>query len=36
VKREPRFHAIEDRVWSLIEEATERNRRTVDRIEANS
>jgi NitT/TauT family transport system ATP-binding protein len=32
VKREPRFHAIEDRIWGLIEEATERNRRTVDRI----
>jgi hypothetical protein len=33
VKREPRFHAIEDRIWGLIEEATERNRRTVDRSE---
>ena len=22
VKREPRFHAIEDRIWSLIEQAT--------------
>jgi NitT/TauT family transport system ATP-binding protein len=32
VKREPRFHAIEDRIWGLIEEATERNRYTVDRI----
>jgi NitT/TauT family transport system ATP-binding protein len=32
VKREPRFHAIEDRIWGLIEETTERNRRTVDRI----
>jgi NitT/TauT family transport system ATP-binding protein len=31
VKREPRFHAIEDRIWSLIEEGAERNRRTVDR-----
>jgi len=32
VKREPRFHAIEDRIWGLIEETTERNRRAVDRI----
>jgi NitT/TauT family transport system ATP-binding protein len=31
VKREPRFHAIENRIWSLIEEGAERNRRTVDR-----
>jgi NitT/TauT family transport system ATP-binding protein len=31
VKREPRFHAIEDRIWTLIEQVTERNRRTVDR-----
>ena len=36
VKREPRFHAIEDRIWSLIEETTERNRRTVDRIDTRS
>jgi NitT/TauT family transport system ATP-binding protein len=35
VKREPRFHAIEDRIRRLIEQATERNRRTVDRIDAN-
>jgi NitT/TauT family transport system ATP-binding protein len=35
VKREPRFHAIEDRIWNLIEQATERNRRTVDRIDPN-
>ena len=35
VKREPRFHAIEDRIWGLIEEAAERNRRTVDRSDAN-
>jgi hypothetical protein len=27
-----RFHAIEDHIWGLIEEATERSRRTVDRI----
>jgi hypothetical protein len=33
VKREPRFHAIEDRIWSLIEEdvKADRNRRNVDR-----
>ena len=31
LKREARFHAIEDRIWSLIEEDTDRNRRTVDR-----
>jgi ABC-type nitrate/sulfonate/bicarbonate transport system ATPase subunit len=36
VKREPRFHAIEDRIWGLIEETTERNRRTVDRIDPGS
>jgi len=35
VKREPRFHAIEDRIWRLIEQATERNRGTVDRIDPN-
>ncbi len=41
VKREPRFHAIEDRIWSLIEEdvkgglPTHRNRPTVDRSDAN-
>jgi NitT/TauT family transport system ATP-binding protein len=34
VKREPRFHAIEDRIWRLIDEGTERNRRTVDRSDA--
>jgi NitT/TauT family transport system ATP-binding protein len=34
VKREQRFHAIEDRIWGLIEETTERNRRTVDQIDA--
>ena len=30
LKREPRFHAIEDRIWSLIEEdvKTDRNRRS--------
>jgi len=33
VKREARFHAIEDRIWSLIEEdvKADRNRRNVDR-----
>jgi NitT/TauT family transport system ATP-binding protein len=31
LKREARFHAIEDRIWNLIEEDTDRNRRTVDR-----
>ena len=33
MKREPRFHGIEDRIWSLIEEdvKADRNRRTVDR-----
>jgi ABC-type nitrate/sulfonate/bicarbonate transport system ATPase subunit len=33
VKREPRFHAIEDRIWSLIEEdvKADRNRHNVDR-----
>ncbi len=35
VKREARFHAIEDRIWSLIEEAADRNQRTVDRIDSN-
>jgi NitT/TauT family transport system ATP-binding protein len=40
VKREPRFHAIEDRIWSLIEEdvkrkaAIDRNRPAVDRSDA--
>jgi hypothetical protein len=24
LKREPRFHAIEDRIWSLIEEDVKR------------
>jgi len=38
VKREARFHAIEDAVWSLIEEdvRAERNRRSVDRIDHSS
>jgi len=36
LKREARFHAIEDRIWSLIEEDTDRNRRTVDRDDASS
>jgi NitT/TauT family transport system ATP-binding protein len=37
IKREPRFHAIEDRIWSLIEEdvkgklAGDRNQHTIDR-----
>jgi NitT/TauT family transport system ATP-binding protein len=33
IKREARFHAIEDRIWSLIEEdvKADRNRRMVDR-----
>ena len=31
LKREARFHAIEDRIWSLIEDDTDRNRGTVDR-----
>src|SRR6516165_2802042 len=33
IKREPRFHAIEDRIWGLIEEdvKTDRNRRNIDR-----
>src|SRR6478609_7106860 len=33
IKREPRFHAIEDRIWGLIEEdvKADRNRRNVDR-----
>jgi len=32
VKREARFHAIEDHIWSLIEEdvKADRNRRNVD------
>jgi NitT/TauT family transport system ATP-binding protein len=40
IKREPRFHAIEDRIWSLIEEdvkgrlPTGRNPPTVDRSDA--
>jgi ABC-type nitrate/sulfonate/bicarbonate transport system ATPase subunit len=35
VKREPRFHNIEDAIWSLIEEdvRAERNRRSVDRTD---
>ena len=35
VKRETRFHAIEDAIWTLIEEdvRAERNRRNVDRID---
>ncbi len=38
VKREARFHAIEDAVWSLIEEdvRAERNRRNVDRTDHSS
>ena len=38
LKREPRFHAIEDRIWSLIEEdvRADRNRRAVDRSDPNS
>ena len=41
VKREPRFHAIEDRIWSLIEEdvkgklTADRNRPTIDRSDTN-
>jgi NitT/TauT family transport system ATP-binding protein len=37
LKREARFHAIEDRIWGLIEEDVkgDRNRRTVDRSEPN-
>jgi hypothetical protein len=41
LKREARFHAIEDRIWSLIEEdvkgkvTIDRNRPTVDRSDAN-
>jgi NitT/TauT family transport system ATP-binding protein len=37
-KREARFHAIEDHIWSLIEEDVkgDRNRRTVDRGEPTS
>src|SRR5246127_2356910 len=33
IKREPRFHAIEDRIWGLIEEdvKADRNRRNIDR-----
>jgi NitT/TauT family transport system ATP-binding protein len=38
LKREARFHAIEDRIWSLIEEDVRagRNRRAVDRSDPNS
>ena len=38
LKRETRFHAIEDRIWSLIEEdvRADRNRRAVDRSDPNS
>jgi len=38
LKREPRFHAIEDRIWALIDEdvRADRNRRGVDRGQANS
>jgi NitT/TauT family transport system ATP-binding protein len=38
LKREARFHAIEDRIWSLIEEdvRADRNRRAVDRSDPNS
>jgi NitT/TauT family transport system ATP-binding protein len=37
LKREPRFHTIEDRIWGLIDEdvRTDRNRRGVDRGGAN-
>jgi ABC-type nitrate/sulfonate/bicarbonate transport system ATPase subunit len=33
IKREPRFHAIEDRIWGLIEEdvKADRTRRNIDR-----
>ena len=38
VKRETRFHQIEDRIWSLIEEdvRADRNQRAVDRGDSNS
>jgi NitT/TauT family transport system ATP-binding protein len=38
VKRETRFHQIEDRIWSLIEEdvRADRNQRAVDRSDPNS
>jgi NitT/TauT family transport system ATP-binding protein len=38
LKREPRFHAIEDRIWGLIDEDVriDRNRRGVDRGAASS
>jgi hypothetical protein len=38
MKREARFHQIEDRIWSLIEEdvRADRNRRAVDRSDPNS
>jgi NitT/TauT family transport system ATP-binding protein len=38
LKRDARFHAIEDRIWSLIEEdvRADRNRRAVDRSDPNS
>jgi NitT/TauT family transport system ATP-binding protein len=38
VKRETRFHQIEDRIWSLIEEdvRADRNQRAVDRSDSNS
>ena len=38
VKREARFHQIEDRIWSLIEEdvRADRNQRAVDRSDSNS
>jgi ABC-type nitrate/sulfonate/bicarbonate transport system ATPase subunit len=36
IKREPRFHAIEDRIWALIEDGAERNRHAVDRRDASS
>jgi NitT/TauT family transport system ATP-binding protein len=35
LKRESRFHAIEDRIWSLIDEDSDRNRRAVDGSGAN-
>jgi len=37
IKRDARFHAIEDRIWSLIQEDVkrDRNRHTVDRTDSN-
>jgi NitT/TauT family transport system ATP-binding protein len=31
IKRESRFHAIEDRIWSLIEDGASPDRKSVDR-----